>query len=1087
MKHIISTLFLLSVWVTGWSQLSVNAGPDQVICSPQQVTLTATAPAVPSTSAYTVASIPWAPEVVGGTNVPLFDDAVSGALPVGFTFCFLGAAYTQFYIGSNGWISFSAGQPTTFTSGPVPSTAPSVPKNCIMGPWQDWNPLGNPVYIKYQTIGTAPFRKLVVTFDNIPMFSCSGVSGRFQIVCNETTNTVENHIFNKQFCAWAGGTATQAIHNATGTVAYAVPGRNSTVWTAVNESWRYTPSGPPGNIVWTANGVPVGTGSTITVTPQQTTTYTASLNQCGASVTPDNVVVTIAPTLQLGNASVSPASCTSPTGGVTLNLPPGVPGPFSFQWNDPASSTTQNISGIAGGQYTVQVTNLSNNCQYTQTYTVPAESTLELSVVADQPDCFNGSDGSATVNATSDFPGYTYQWNDPQGQTGATASGLQAGTYTVVVQDADGCEETTNVLISQPPAVSVSVPLLTNVTCAGLNNGTAVAVANGGTPGYSFNWSNGSQLNSAVGLAPGSYGVTVTDANGCEQSASITITTPEPIEVTFQLVDVGCAGGSDGQITAIASGGSGALSYTWPDLGITGTTAANLPSGSYTVVITDGNNCETSAVAEIGSAAALSLTSQVVSPACFGQSGGQASVSVNGGTPNYEYQWNDPAQQTGATAGGLAAGLYTVVVTDANGCLGQLQVEVNEPSLLSAELATSSDALCFGQASGSANLAISGGTPGYVITYNGQVASNPAFNLAAGIYSVQITDSNGCSAQTQVQIDQPTAVTANATSNNPDCFGGTDGSASVVASGGIGGYSYTWAGSASTSSTAGNLSAGTYSVTVTDGNGCTASDTVTLSQPSAVVAAVSSQPATCGLEDGSVSASGSGGTGPYTFAWPALGAQGPSVDDVGAGSYQVIVTDANGCVGQSSVAVAQVNMPNSSVSANISEGYAPLDVTFTNGGTNATTYVWDFGDGTVITTNNNQPVQHTFLSDQQVEEFLVTVTAINAGGCEDEFTFPILIYGVSLLNPTNIFTPNADSKNDTFRFVALSIEEFECTIFNRWGQEVYRWNDVDRGWPGNDMNGADCSEGTYWYIVRAKGFDGTEYNLEGNVTLLRDK
>jgi gliding motility-associated-like protein len=1085
MKKLLSFLFVGLTTLSAWSQLAVEASEDQLVCGPQQVTLTATAPAVPSTSAYTVSSIPWAPEAVGGTTVALSDDAVSGALPIGFTFCFLGSSYTQFYIGSNGWISFSAGQPTTFTSGPVPSTAANVPKNCIMGPWQDWNPVSNPVYIKYQTIGTAPLRKLVVTFDNIPMFSCTSVTGRFQIVCNETTNTVENHIFNKQFCAWAGGTATQAIHNANGTIAYPVTGRNSTVWTAVNESWRYTPTGPPGNIVWTANGQNVGTGTSINVTPQVTTTYTASLNQCGAQVTPDQVVVTVAPSLQLGNATVGTTSCNTPTGDITLNINPNVPGPFEFQWNDPEGSITQNLTDVGGGQYTVEVTDLSNNCVYTQTYIVQVESTLELAPVSGSTSCFNSSNGTASVNATSDFPGYTYQWNDPAGQISAEATGLPAGTYTVVVQDADGCEESINVQVTQPNAISINVPLLTNVSCAGANDGSAVAVANGGTPGYSFNWSNGSEENSAGDLGPGEYQLTVTDANGCEQTSTITITAPEAIAVSFDAEDVGCAGGSDGQATAIGSGGTGNLTYFWPGLGANGATVSNLVAGTYAVNVTDANNCTTSESVEIGSAAELSLNPEVQSISCFGEADGSATVNVTGGNPEYTYQWSDPAAQTTATAGGLSAGTYTVSVVDANGCIGELEVEIVEPAALSASVASSGDALCFGQASGQANINVVGGTPGFVFNYNGQPLSNPTSSLSAGNYTVNIVDANGCTATTSVEIGQPTAVTANSSGVNPLCFGGTNGSATTVAGGGAGGYTYNWTGSGSNTTTASNLTAGTYTVTVTDANGCSVNSTVVLTQPTAVTASVSSDPATCGLEDGEVSANGSGGTSPYTYSWPALGQNTATATNVGAGSYQVVVTDANGCTGQSSVTVTETNFPNVSINYDVFEGYAPLDITFINGSTNATTYVWDFGDGTVITTTNNQAVNHTFGSNEEVQEFIVTVTAINAGGCEDVVTFPILVFGVGGIDAYNVFTPNSDGKNDIFKFGVRSIEEFECIIFNRWGQEIFRWTDPEKGWSGRASGGEDCPEGTYWYIVKAKGYDGTEFNTEGNITLLR--
>jgi gliding motility-associated-like protein len=199
------------------------------------------------------------------------DDSQQGPFNIGFNFCFFGQTYTQFYIGSNGWVSFSGGQPTTFTSQTIPTGNALVPKNCIMGPWQDWHPgLGG--QIRYQTTGVAPCRKLTVSWINVPMFSCTGNLGTFHIVIYESTNVIENHIQSKPACLqWSGGTAVEGIHNNAGTIGIPVPGRNSTAWTANNDAWRWTPNGPTVNptLTWyvVGNPTPIGTGLSINVTP----------------------------------------------------------------------------------------------------------------------------------------------------------------------------------------------------------------------------------------------------------------------------------------------------------------------------------------------------------------------------------------------------------------------------------------------------------------------------------------------------------------------------------------------------------------------------------------------------------------------------------------------------------------------------------------------------------------------------------------------------------------------------------------------------------------------------------------------------
>jgi len=208
-------------------------------------------PPPPPSLCYTVSQIAYNPIAPGGTSVAMTDDAVTGPLPIGFTFCFGGVNYTNFYIGSNGWVGFTPGQPTTYTSMPIPNAGASIPKNCIAGPWQDWNPgiAGGP-YITYQTLGLSPNRTLVVTWFNCPFYSCTTVTGSFQIVLYETSNLIDNTLANKPAClTWAGGTAVQGLHDITGTLAVTVLGRNSTQWTATNETWRYTPNCAPCAVV----------------------------------------------------------------------------------------------------------------------------------------------------------------------------------------------------------------------------------------------------------------------------------------------------------------------------------------------------------------------------------------------------------------------------------------------------------------------------------------------------------------------------------------------------------------------------------------------------------------------------------------------------------------------------------------------------------------------------------------------------------------------------------------------------------------------------------------------------------------------
>jgi gliding motility-associated-like protein len=307
MKNLLVFLLLANI---GYGQYCPALGPDQFLpCGVGSTTLTADlsqcgpgGPGPKQTTDYAVTSIPYVVQVNNGTNIFMTDDSQQGPFNIGFTFCFFGQTYTQFYIGSNGWISFSGGQPTTFTSQTIPTTNPLVPKNCIMGPWQDWHPgLGG--QIKYQTSGVAPCRKLTVSWIGVPMFSCTGNQGTFHIVINESTNVVESFIQNKPSCTqWQGGTAVQGIHNAAGTLAVAIPGRNSTAWTANSDAWRWTPNGPIVNQILTwyqvGNPVAIGTGPSINVTPPAAgANYTCKFvyPTCNAGWNSCNAVVGLGP------------------------------------------------------------------------------------------------------------------------------------------------------------------------------------------------------------------------------------------------------------------------------------------------------------------------------------------------------------------------------------------------------------------------------------------------------------------------------------------------------------------------------------------------------------------------------------------------------------------------------------------------------------------------------------------------------------------------------------------------------------------------------------------------------------------------
>lgn len=296
----------------------------------------------------------------------------------------------------------------------------------------------------------------------------------------------------------------------------------------------------------------------------------------------------------------------------------------------------------------------------------------------------------------------------------------------------------------------------------------------------------------------------------------------------------------------------------------------------------------------------LALTVSATDAECNGEASGSVDLTVSGGNPGYTYSWSNGATTEDLT--NVAAGTYTVTVTDQSGSTASISATVNEPTALMAST-SSTDVGCNGGNDGSATVNASGGTPPYSYAWSDGQTTQTATGLAAGTYSVVVTDANGCTTAAYATVDEPDALTVSTVSSDVSCNGGSDGSASAIPAGGTAPYSYSWSNGFNSYYNQG-LAAGNYTVTITDANGCTASASVTINEPTAVTVTANATDETCpNQNDGTASASASGGTPAYTYSW-SNGATGANVSGLAPGSYTVTATDANGCTGSASVSVA---------------------------------------------------------------------------------------------------------------------------------------------------------------------------------------
>ncbi len=446
-----------------------------------------------------------------------------------------------------------------------------------------------------------------------------------------------------------------------------------------------------------------------------------------------------------------------------------------------------------------------------------------------------------------------------------------------------------------PPTLAITQ---TDNLCHGLTNGSASVKVTNGVPPYEYSWSpSGGNANSASNLAAGTYTITVTDALNRSESATVSILEPDALEPHISFNNISCNGKTDASITSAPTGGVPPYTFSW-DNGNSNAAISNLTAGTYTLTITDSNNCSITEAVTITEPAILTTSSgNHTDASAYGASDGSATVSVTGGTPPYLYSWTSSPSTTD-TASGLAAGTYTVNVSDANGCTASYDFTIIQPVPLMLNQGEQTNASCNGKNDGTATVHPFGGSAPYTYLWSpsGQTAAT-ATGLGAGTHKVKVTDAEGDSITETFIITEPQPL-----SIVPDvvqqvsCHGFNDGFASVKVAGGTAPFSYKWSNGLITES-ASNLTAGNYSVTVTDFNGCSIVEHFVITEPAILsvtkgnVANVSCN----GSANGSATVLASGGTPPYTYAWSNGQAGTASIGNLTGGTYTVTVSDAHNC------------------------------------------------------------------------------------------------------------------------------------------------------------------------------------------------
>ncbi|MBS1781440.1 MAG: gliding motility-associated C-terminal domain-containing protein [Bacteroidetes bacterium] len=774
------------------------------------------------------------------------------------------------------------------------------------------------------------------------------------------------------------------------------------------------------------------------------------------------------------------------TGSAVAVLSGGIP-PYLYSWNTVPIQQTAAINNLPVGSYII--TAKDSFCTRIATINLTQPNVLIPSVTATDVTCFGVGNGTLSTVVVGGKQPYIYSWNTAPIVHTPNLTSLVPGIYTLTVMDSNNCSATYTSTISQPQKLLGQINSVSNVSCNGGANGSTTLTVSGGTMPFSVLWNTVPSQNglTAYNLTAGTYLATISDTKGCKDTLQAIIMQPPPLNVATPIVqNLTCINSGNGSILITPTGGTPPYAFSWNTSPVQHTSkASNLPAGTYSCTITDANGCSIVSTATINYPNPLQAsisTPQVIN--CFGDSTGSATVNVNGGFSPYTYIWSTQPSVFTKVASGLKAGNYSVTVTDSVGCTTVATVSLQQNPPL--QLSTTCSKTCVGQKQGSATVSISGGIAGYSIIWNSfpQQTGITASNLQAGIITVKVTDSKGCSNSTKVIIDTFPKLSIKVRNDTILCYG------SPVLLYALGASVYSWSPTASLS--CGNCAnpfanpenTTTYWVVGTDNNNCKDTNQVVITVLKKIPISLEPVPDICQGE--SVQFQAHGGV---AYNWqPKNGLDNYSIPNPIASPssttvYTVFIKE-NDCFSDTLLQKVVVEpYPTINLGADLhtvigNPLYLKADTA------HAISIRWTPATG-LTCDQCADPIAN-------VERTITyTAEAKNRLGCT---TTDDLIISVGCSNATiylpNTFTPNGDGLNDVYFPKGLGVEKVnDFSIYNRWGELLYRAqnfqvNDPKYGWDGV-YKSEPMKADVYVYMVNATCVDGEHILLKGDVTLYR--
>ena len=889
---------------------------------------------------------------------------------------------------------------------------------------------------------------------------------------------------------------------------------------------------PGGQTTQTADSLSAGT-YTCTISDANSCTLVAS---SVIIIDPSTLTATLASTdITCNGANDGTATVINPSGGTPFS---GL-NPYTYSWNTTPVQTTQTATGLSAGTYTCTISDAAASCPLIVTAVITEPDLLQIdSTVFSHISCFGVDDGEIlSIDVLGGTSPFEYSVNGSTHYSNmAYFNGYGPGTYTVEVFDVNNCVGADIIIITEPDELVVDITTSGwvfnsnsglysyQIQCHGDNSGFANLTITGGTAPYIrklYDATTGilittTNLNSFTGLTAGEYEFKVIDAKGCTYSETIMFNQPSLIQHNFIPTHVTCSGWSNGSLIDVISGGVGnatTYSYSW-NTGANTYTINGIPVGTYTMTVTDENNCVSSQSYIINDNNALEANvSSFIDISCYDYCDGEITVNaINGipyinpiGIPIYNYQWNDTLFQTTSTAVGLCVNnnsntvQYSCIITDGQGCSVVLTQNLSQPDSLSVTATITSnynleDISCYGANDGELKaVAVGGSTPYDYIWSTGFTQNNTSIsditNLSAGTYTVVVEDSKGCLDTTAITLTEPTELLLTTSDTSVTCFGFNDGK--IVADvdsimrgtpffgippeylySVINQFGITVNSVQDSFLLAENLIPGIYTVTATDENGCTVtSGSIFISQPTdPLTITLDSIDESCNVNNGEVISDVEGGTIPYTYTW-SNGANGSSIDLINSlspGFYSVEVVDDNGCVVNDTIRV------NGSDEVFLPGNISSFDTTICLGTTFELnveeklgfTYVWTNGNDTLLNSLiNNLTNESADISVTPADYINIYTLNINDPTCTSSYEVVATI-NVDFIDPMPASNPGVEYGNFP---VVLNGESIEIFSDNN-NCEDYTWTWSQDTVSQKSINVSPQESG--WYYIDVKDYDG---------------